>query len=301
MNRIITTESFNVSPSANATLTAKLPVGRRYHQLLLNADYTTALGVTAKATIANFVSCIREIRLVVDGKVFRYIKPKHLFYNLALNGHVFNAGMMPIHFSEPWRETIGDQDFLAWGMGDVSNFEVQVDLLNYPGSIAIRLQSVADKAIDPATGTAPFFKEIIRQSYLNYGVTHVSGDGVLKITDLPKLDIYTRLHFFPTTSDVFVKDVEISVDGEVVRRAKMEELNEILTNYGFSATAANAVLATGGQSLVFDDTQRIADSLMMVNPMTGDRVRRFELTLNVTNNGATAQQIDLLMETFGNR
>ncbi len=116
------TQSFN-NVAAGGMATTKLPRNRRYHGLIL--QYKT------NANQATIEADLTQIRIKVNSKVVRAFSAAELNLVNAFNGYTFQAGLVPIWFSEPRRRTPEGEEYLALlayedlGVGDV---EIEVDI-----------------------------------------------------------------------------------------------------------------------------------------------------------------------------
>ena len=122
MRRHEPARSFN-AVGAGQTATLNLPPDGIYHKLMLHY----AEGGTA-ADAATVTAAIDEARLIVNGKVQRRFTGEDLLAINAYHGKAYTDGYLPIFFSEPWRRTVQGEDALAWGMGDVETFQLEVDI-----------------------------------------------------------------------------------------------------------------------------------------------------------------------------
>ena len=110
--------------AAGQTATLDVPARGTYYSLMLT--YTT--DTVGGATQANMETEITEIRLKINGKIQRRFSAEELFDHSTYKGQTITAGKLQIYFAEPWRQTVQGEEALAWPMGDVDTFQVEVDI-----------------------------------------------------------------------------------------------------------------------------------------------------------------------------
>lgn len=109
--------------AVGGTATTRVPRNARYHAFFL--QYKT------NANQATIEADITEVRIKVNGKIIRQASAAQINIINAMNGIAFNAGMLPIIFSEPRRRTPEGEEYLALlayealGVGDV---DIEVDI-----------------------------------------------------------------------------------------------------------------------------------------------------------------------------
>jgi hypothetical protein len=267
----------DVLPSFNAvgagqTATVDLPTDRRYHQIYLQYK-----GNANQATIE---ADITEIRIKCGGKVQRRFTAAQLNAINALNGYAFTAGMIPIFFSEPWRRNVVSEDSLAWGMQDVSTFQIEVDIAGTATAPTLQGVAVTDAEQQP-------LKNIVKWRQVT---VPISSTGVFTLSTLPKLkgEGYLRLHCFENTAGD-ISSVEIEVDGFTVQDLTDAQNSAILANRDFSPQS-NVF------HIIFDETQRVEDGLAM-NKADGSLVNEFRIDFEM----AAANAFTLLQEVIGDR
>lgn len=270
MRDFIRTNSFN-AVAAGQTATLDLPVGGlTYHQLRLYYATATAGG----ATEANMEAEITAIRLKVDGKVQRRIKPAELFDLNRFNGFGVNAGELPIFFGEPNRRTVQGEDALAWGTADISNFQVEVDIAGGAGVTSLSARAEVERIARPMGPIVKWRRHTIP----------ITATGINNVTTLPKSDAYYRLHAWSGNIDA----VEVRVDQETRFEADPTQMGNLLADYGLTAQA-------GVFHVVFDRTLRVGDALAMRGAQRA--VSEFRVDFDM---GAAAS-FDLLAEVIGPR
>lgn len=266
--------SFN-AVGANQTATVNLPIGRRYHEILIYYK-----GNASQAVIE---ADITMVRVKVDGKVQRAFKPSEINKVLGLNGVAFRAGLLPIYFSEPWRRNVASEDVLAWGTQGLTTFQIEIDIASGATSPTLEAYAVTDNV---AAGLSNIIK-------MRRQVFPVSADGLANLHTLPKRDgeIYQRVHCFEGTAGD-VESAEVVVDQETAFDANAAVNKAIMSN-------RNMIAQTGVFHICFDSTQRIEDGLPMSFVDTKGIKRKVQ-DLQFNFQMANANDLTLLIEARGN-
>lgn len=272
--------------AAGQTAVINIPTTGSYHAIVLK--YLTA--TAGLATQANVEAEIEEIRLKINGKVQRTLSARQLFDINSYHGIAPIPGgaagvymPLPIYFSEPWRRSVQGEDLLAWHMGDVETFQIEVDIA--AAAASPQLVALADREESPVdnTGRPVPMGPIVKWKRF---VLQPSAVGVYNAHDLPKNDSYFAMHFDSTDID----SIDLTIDGEDwfdgVSRA---DLAQLYADQGFAMDAAWTVLD-------FAPTGRVAHARPMVSG-NGMRVKDMRLDLDM----AAAGAFDLVTETFGLR
>src|SRR5262245_11071846 len=139
------------------TITIDLPVGPRYHEIWITANGGAGKKLIHVGAGAGVDGLLGEIRLKVNGKVQRVMTAAELNALNVLNGPMYacvggltdaTEATLCIYLAEPWRENEDAQDGLAWATGDVSTFQVEVDIIAYAGAAAGLTKPTAKAVID---------------------------------------------------------------------------------------------------------------------------------------------------------
>lgn len=258
---------------AGQTATIDLPALDIYHGLMISYVTDTAGG----ATQANMETEITEIRLKVNGKVQRRASAREIFDIYGYRNRAVVAGKIPIFFSEPWRRTPVGEDALAWGMGDVDTFQLEIDVANNASQVC-SLSALAVK--QPGTlsmGAIVKWKKF---------TVPVSATGIVNVTTLPKQDAYYAMHALSAN----IADVLVKTD----QRDRYDyTLAEATTLQGWNGWTPNA----DWFHLDFTETGRGNDALTMVSEDGQRRVADLQVDFNMS----SAANFTLLTETVGYR
>lgn len=258
---------------AGQTASIDLPPSRRYHGVMLH--YTESGTPT---TLANTDAAIEEIEILLNARTQRKFSAAELRVMNAYHGapFAFQNGLLPIYFSEPWRRTPGDEDFLAWALegNGIESFQIRVKVASGRTAPALAGRAIFDNARMPDGKLYPLGR-IMTTRRRNIDV---SGTGARTLLDMPRnLGDLAALHCFENTAND-ISALRISV-----------EQNEA---YNLTRAQANAYLTAAGkvpQTAVFhaamDDTGRAADVLPMrkANGMFVDELQ-IEFDMAVANN-----------------
>ena len=272
----ITTTSFN-AVAAGQTATLALPVGAIVYQGL-NLVYGTS--TAGGPNRANMEAEIDEIRLKLNGKVQRVMSAAQLFKINEVQGVAVRDGHLPIFLGEPWRRSSQGEDSLAWGMADINDFTIEVDIDAAASSPTLEARPVIERVSRPL---GPIVK------WRRFTVP-VSAVGIVNVTTLPKLDAYLKLHAFSAN----INAVEVNVDQRQVWDLTKAQMDNLYADNGIT-------LPSGLASLLFDYTGRVSDALPMFNRdgVGGPARQVSEFRVDFDMSAATA--FDLITETLGPR
>jgi hypothetical protein len=237
---------------AGSTAKFDLSVGNiRYHKLLLRL--TNGMGsLTAVSDIVD------ELRVLVDGRLVRFSS-----YDNA------NDPILRLYFAEPWRRNAGQEDVLAWGMSDVSNFQIEVDIK--AGSTNLDFTGFAEVDFVKAP-----LGDVIHVMQTKVPAT---AAGTFNLTTLPKNLPYLRLHSFSSDID----ELKIIRNNETVFEVEKAELIADQTMDALNPDANHFTVA-------FDQRQRIEDYLEVRG------ASQFELEYTLS---GTPTSFDLVYEQLG--
>lgn len=262
----------SVSPGQKATL--DVPVGPlMYHQLRIKYGTATAGG----ANQANMEAEIKRVRLNLNGVTQREFTAAELFAINAYRGVPFRAGSLPIFLSHPWQRTPQGEDGLAWRVGDIDTFHVEVELDS--GANAPTLEARA--AIDNIPVDRSAMGDIVKWKRLN---VDNSAIGVRNFTQFAKEDPYYTIHCF--SGDI--KDVRLETDRIVRWDLTDDQMSDFLLDQGFAPQA-------GMYHIDFASTARVLDVLDM--EIGGRRVGTFKVDFDM----GAANGFDVVTETIGPR
>ncbi len=240
MRRIAELGSFqNVVAGSKATL--DLPVDRRYHGLKIG--YRNGAGGTA-ATRAEMASEITLIRLLLDGVVQWELSASQLFAMLDVHGYPVTDGVLPLHFSEPWRRSPQGEDNLAWAVrGEVRTFQVEIEIA--AGAVSPSLECFCE--FDNIDAPLAPIRKFTRQQ------VPVAATGLHTLDQIPGIGNLHALHAFEAASGD-VKSIRAELEQQIVFEAPRYIADELTKAHGGAPV-------DGVFSLRFDRTERVSDTL----------------------------------------
>lgn len=275
------------------TITIDVPVGPRYHEIWIEAN--------AGASKKLITDLLGEIRVKINGKVQRVHTATELNNLNVLNGPKYasfggltNATLSAIclYFAEPWRENEDAQDGLAWATGDVSTFQVEIDITAYAGAAAGLTKPVARAVIDNSlidAGNGRLVDAPLGAIVKIQNVQIPVASGTNDFSQLPKKDFYQSLHVIDANATEF----EVKVDNNIIRQDSTTHNRAWLLAHNMtpnpSATASQDMAAADMPTrstyvdIVFDHDDKVSSSLPM--RFNGRKVGEFNLRLVTTTTG----------------
>jgi Viral coat protein P2 N-terminal domain len=284
------------------TIVIDLPVGPRYHEIWLDMN--------AGASLTLLGNVLGEMRLKVNGKTQRTFTGPELNFLNILNGVNYACiggftnsvvASLCIYLAEPWREDEYAQDGLAWATGDVSTFQLEIDMLAVAASAGLT-KPLARAVIDNSLIDAGNGKMVDQPMGAIVKVANVQipvASGTNDFGGLPKKDFYQSLHVI----DANLTDFEVKVDNNIIRQDTVGHNRNWLKAHGMlpnpSATATPYTVAadlparTTYHDIVFDHDDKLGSSLPM--RFNGKKVGDFNLRLVTTTTG----NVKCLYQTIG--
>lgn len=267
------------------TVTIDVPVGPTYQAIFINGNAGTGKLMT---------DLIGEIRIKINGKVQRVRTAQRINQMNELHGSQYAAVngataalafSLPIFFAEPWRKNINAQEGLAWGTGDVSTFQIEVDLKasTFTSPVSITAQAMIDDGPARALG--------IITKWFEYNIPTASGWN--DFTQLPRTSgAYAQL----TIIDPNLSEYEFKTSNKVRRQATAARHNNYLAYldmYPAPVAAGNVVARTGFYDIVFDLDDIPGNALPMNDPATGKPWRDVNLRINTASVGTVPALLEV--------
>lgn len=268
MRQYPTLPGFN-AVAAGQTAVCDAPAIDTYAALKLVYGTSTAGG----ANQANMEAEITEVRLKLNGNIQRRFSAAELFVINATYGIPFAAGYLPIYFACPWQRSALGEDALAWGMADVQQFQIEVDI--DAGAASPTLRGVAER-IPVAQRTG----QIVKWKKASIPVT-ATGEREISPN---KGDAYYAVH----ASTANINSVRALLEGQEIINLTRGDITQILADQNLTQQA-------GYTSLIFDATRRVSDAL----PTRSDNglVKDFRLIYDMS----SATTFTAISETLGPR
>ncbi len=258
--------------TAGGLATIPLEVNRRYHTIKLK---TFIDGAAADAD-----DVIDMVRIKVNGVSIWEITAKMNLDLNASNNLDDATGELTLHFSDPSRADVVDEQMTAFDLFDERSFKIELVLKTPAASGVPRVEGIAwfdyERTYERDAAGAPILsrpvKSIIRRGYITQAVPAGSYD----LTTLPIKDPILRLWL---NGDQTITKVEVLSDSISIFESEVFENTRMLANYGIDATVFKF-------PVLFDFTNRLMDFL---------RVTR---ALNVKLTSAVGQNLVVLHETL---
>jgi hypothetical protein len=269
----------------NQTGTIDLPIGPRYHSVILKVQ-------AAGKTLTQILS---EIRVKVNGKVQRVHTATELdalntlqgtsaIYASQNSGGAGNAYYLTLFFAEPWRVVQQIREGLAWSTGGLGTFQIETDFnatAESGGALSCTAWAEVDSSLDAKTG-APDPLGIISKWYR----TQIPVVGTSQpFTGFPKRDAYQQISFF----DANISQVQIKIDNIVIRDIPKAVNDAVLVKAGMVPIA-------GRFDLIFDHDDILGSALPM---QIGSNVVQ-DFQCNLTLSDGTARNIPVIYQLIGN-
>lgn len=274
------------------TATFDLPVGPRYHTIWVE------VGDTAKDQLSDIIG---EMRLKVNGVVQRTFLASELDaintemgindeYSAALEldgagvgpGHIVKT-RLPIFLAEPWRKQVAVADGLAWGTGDVSSFQVEIDIKAAAAGPTLDGFAEVDYALvknDQGQELQPRMGVISKWFRTQVPINGTTQD----ILNFPKRDFYQQITFF----DSHITNVKVETDSIVQRDLTKVRNDAILASRDMAPTSDK-------YDVVFDYDDLLTSGLPMV--MNGRPVSDFQVRLTLDD--GTARNVPTILQRLG--
>ena len=292
LNNVTGTQPTTAVAFAGSTITIDVPVGPTYHAIWING------GPGASKLMSDLIG---EIRIKINGKVQRVRTADRINIMNQLHGARYaavnatansataasNVFSLPIFFAEPWRKNLNAQEGLAWGTGDVSTFQIEIDLkaATFTTLTAITAQAEIDDG--PARPLGVITK------WVEYNVPTASGWN--DFTTLPRTSgAYSQL----TIIDANLVEFEFKTSNKVRRQATAARNRNYLRNrdlFPNESASGDVIARTGYHDIVFDLDDIPGNALPMVDPATGKPWRDVNLRISTT----TAGTVPVLIEVQG--
>lgn len=258
--------------SAGGTATIDLPV----HGTYLDLDLIYGTSKAGGPTKATMIADIKEIRVKLNGKVQRRYSAEELLMLNATYGMPAEDGLLTIYFSEPWRKTAEGAAALAWGMGGVSSFQLEVDIDDGALTPTLTVESSKRPVTTPIRG----IKKVMKHNL------PVSAIGLAVWTGAPRNDAYCAMHCQSTD----IKKLKVKRDSHQDHDVTKAAMSRVMLKY-------ELVPQAGWTQDLFDVTRQVGDFL----PMTiggangGQQVTNFLSEFDMTATGG----FTILTETLG--
>jgi len=272
--------------AASKTALIELPIGPRYHAIILEHGYASGTN-----TIAAAATNISAIRLKTNSVVRRRYSGTQLRDTNLFHGTIYGGEGVPntspgssfgIFFAEPWRKDVAAQLFGAlptvWQTGRLTSLQIEVDLgaASTPTLVA---SALVDDGI-PAMLNGQSAPPIIEQ--LNFDVP--AAGTAFDVSTLEKRGVLLQLSLYADSgASEQATNIEFRKNGQIIKEFTKSANFALLTNNEMYPTASgrtakitdivhdiNDVLANGEDlSSAAELTLRIEAANAMSGTVTG--------------------------------
>lgn len=278
------------------TVVVDIPTGPRYHVIWIYGHAGAA---------KKFTDLVGEVRININGVTQRKFTALELLKINALNGssqwegrngNVANiAFQIPIWFAEPWRKSLRSQDLLAWGTGDVSSFQIEIDIIGYgaaaAGLIAPTFRAEVDNATTAEGAKAPLG---IISKWVKFQVPITQLNGWNEYGGLKDLQgAIQALHL----NDSNLAEYELFVDDLMIRNDTVAGNAAGLAGREMAPDPAadNDCPARAMYDLVFDHDDILENAL----PLSANGTRAKSVLLRLLESGGVGRNITVVAEVIG--
>jgi hypothetical protein len=269
--------------AASKTALVDLPVGPRYHTIILQHGYTAGTN-----TIAAACTNISEVRVIVNDRVQRVISGTQLRDLNILNGTTFDCQgvpntapgvSIPIFFAEPWRKDSKSQDALAWVSANMKNLRIEVDL-GAAGTPTLTASAVVDD-----------FMPSVEPLYCTWRRQQVAAAGTsFDITTIDKKSLLQQVSLYADSGGSNQATVVTARrDGGIIHELAFADNFALLTNNDMTPTASGRTAKI--YDLVFDHDDLLNSSAFLGN------AREFTLTVEAA--GAMSGSVTFILQRYG--
>lgn len=269
--------------AASKTVLIDLPVGKRYHRLILEHGYSSGTN-TAAAAATN----ITEVRVKANGRIQRRFSGTQLRDLNLLNGTQYDfqgvpntapGVAIPIFFAEPWRIDARDRDALAWPTFGWDTFQVEVDL-GAASTPTLVCSAIVDN-FQPQSASL-----LVKQFPQSFSAGGTSVD----IATIDRRDFLQQISFYPDSggSNAATR-VTMRLNGEILHELTASANKSLLVNSEITPAAS------GRTSNVYDMVLDHDDLLGSAVSLNGAR----DLTFTVEAGSAMSGTITAMVQRLG--
>lgn len=260
---------------AGQIATIDIPASGTYYNVTLEYRESGTL-----VTEANMILAIEEINVKINGESVRRYSGEDLITLNKFAGVAYQNGYLPIFFAEPWGRNPASEDVFAWGMANVSTFQIDVKIAT--GRTAPTIAATCSRTNENRPLGA--IKKIRKFNI------PVASTGINNLQTLPKTESYVACHAKSTN----IADVQVSVDNVKILKATKDQIAQEIKNSPLFDPQ------TGWTHIPFQLTGRMEDLLPMRVPVRQGsnevvQVQSFQIDFNMS----AATSFNLLTETVG--
>ena len=238
--------------NAGGLALVNIPTNARYHRLNF---FATNNGVASTAKLTS-------VKVLVNGVNMRDISPAQMINIAKTQGYTPSAGVLPIFFTQPWRNLLQGNDSNSWDMAGQSTFAVQIGVdptaVNPTIVGSWEIDYLRNFKTDPGNGAqVPYLQPVAQHFFAFNGV-----QGQNPITVLP-FDYPISRMWISAGAGNNITLLEVFQDGNKIIEGTPTQINESLLQYGILCGGANPFETAA----VFDVDQRWWKALKVANSM----------------------------------
>jgi len=214
--------------NAGGIALVNIPVNARYHRLSFFATHNGAAS-TAKLT---------SLKMLVNGVNMRDISPANTIAIARTNGVTPAAGVLPIYFTEPWRNELAANDSTSWDLAGQATFSVQIGIDATATNPTLTGEMEFDylrnvRTSDDGKSQVPFLQPVSMHQFQVNGAA-----GRNDINYLP-FDYPITRYWISSGLGNSISLIEVYQDGNKIVEGTAAQLNEMYAQYGILVGGAN--------------------------------------------------------------
>ncbi len=224
----------------------------------VNTLVVTGVTITAQGDVQDIPPELffTSSKHLVNGIVMRDISAARTLKIAVANGYNPANGEYPVFFTEPWRKIVDHDQATAWDLIGQSTYQILFGISSGVGSPDLQGTYEFDylrNARRGPKGENVLFLRPIKQHTFTYNVPA----GLFNVTSLP-VDFPIQRMWLEEAGVGSISHVELYQDGNKVLEGTYTQVNEMLRQYGFNATAFDF-------NAVFDPDERLGKALKVDN------------------------------------
>jgi Viral coat protein P2 N-terminal domain len=269
--------------AASKTALIEIPVGLRYHYIVLQHGYAAGTN-----TIAAAATNVAEVRVKVNARIQRTASGTQLRDMNILNGTAYDClGLpntspgvsFPIYFAEPWRRDEVDQDALAWPTNGWNSFQIEVDLGAASTPTLVAFAVVDTFQPSGSKGIVKWLRQAIPAAGTSFDYTTLDARDWLQ-----------QISFYPDSGGSnAATQLTFRLDGAILHELTNSSNTALLTNYEMTPAAS------GRTANIYDMVLDHDDLLGSAVNMNGTQSR----TITIAAGGAQSGTVTAIIQRLG--
>lgn len=261
----------------------------------------TATSVTSGGTpsFANPADVLDSLTVKVNGVSMRDIAPASLLRIPVANGMNLRRGQLPLFFSEPWRKSQPNPDFLSWDLFGQDSFEVTFGIKSTavnPQIIGVKEYDYVRNLVNENGVDVPFLNPV---AYHEYGISLPAGR--YEVNTLP-FDFPILRMWIVAPNAASISRVEVKQDNNLVVDMTREQMIQEYGDYGITFGKADYLNQSWSGSNTLQD--QYLQPIYFDSGYLSDPDNRWSKALKAINQmlltltSDVAQNITVVMETL---